>query len=201
MRSSRRSSGGARTERWLIRPCGEAQTVLKVINAAAVAYRGVIPPECWHEPYMTDAQLRAEIAAGVSFIGCHLAGTTAGVMGIQCVRNVDLIRHAYVLPAHQGQGLGSALIRHLRARTAGQLLVGTWAAAAWAIAFYEIHGFEPVPQAAKKLLLRAYWTVPDRQIEASVVLAAPPLTSANAAELVQRSLRKIQPDRRPKERR
>lgn len=187
MPSIREFGGHATAERWPIRPCGDVQTVLRVINAAATAYRGAIPPDRCHEPYMTDAELRSEISAGVHFVGCHLDGITAGVMGIQSVRNVDLIRHAYVLPSYQGQGVGSALIRHLRTRTARQLLVGTWAAATWAIAFYEKHAFARVPRDAKDLLLKTYWAVPVRQIEASVVLAAPPLTSATAAELVQRS--------------
>ncbi len=159
-----------------------------VINAGAAAYRGVIPAECGHEPYMSEAALRAEIAAGVDFVGCELEGEISGVMGIQSVRNVDLIRHAYVLPAHQGKGLGSALLRHLRARRVRPMLVGTWAAASWAIAFYEKHGFEHVPREAKELLLKAYWTVPERQIEASVVLSDPALTRAEATGLAQRSL-------------
>lgn len=187
MRPTRNPGDRAAAEDKPIQPCDDMGTVLMVVNAAAGAYRGVIPAECCHEPYMTDAELRAEIAAGVGFIGCEVGGMTVGVMGIQSVRNVDLIRHAYVLPAYQGRGLGSALIRHLRARTARPVLVGTWAAATWAIAFYEKHGFVRVPRATAELLLSAYWTVPDRQIEASVVLSDPALTAAQAGELMQRS--------------
>jgi N-acetylglutamate synthase-like GNAT family acetyltransferase len=108
-------------------------------------------------------------------------------MGIQPVRNVDLIRHAYVLPSYQGRGVGSALIAHLRTQISRPILVGTWAAATWAIRFYERHGFHPVPEATKALLLRSYWTVSERQIETSVVLAAPRLTSEGARELLERA--------------
>jgi GNAT superfamily N-acetyltransferase len=169
----------------MIRPCrdDEAETIRAIINAAAEAYRGVIPADCFHEPYMSAAALRSEIAAGVGFVGYEVEGVVAGVMGIQPVRNVHLIRHAYVLPAHQGRGAGSALLVHLLAEIRGPILIGTWAAATWAIAFYERHGFALVPDGARELLLRTYWTISARQIETSVVLARPPLTSAGAEEL------------------
>jgi GNAT superfamily N-acetyltransferase len=160
--------------------------MLAIINAGAEAYRGQIPADCWHEPYMTRTQLVAEVAAGVVFVGQQVDGALAGVMGIQPVRNVDLIRHAYVLPAHQGTGIGGALMRHLRAHGRHQILVGTWAAATWAIRFYERHGFQLLSAETKTLLLRAYWTIPDRQIETSVVLAAPALTPEAAATLMAR---------------
>jgi GNAT superfamily N-acetyltransferase len=159
--------------------------MLAIINAAAEAYRGVIPSDCWHEPYMPAAQLQAEIAAGIAFMGCEVDGALAGVMGIQPVRNVDLIRHAYVLPAYQGSGVGSALIAHLRAQTVRQILVGTWAAATWAIGFYERHGFRLVPETFKASLLRTYWTISERQIETSVVLAAPHVTIDAAGKLME----------------
>jgi GNAT superfamily N-acetyltransferase len=163
-----------------IRRCrkDEAATILAIINAAAEAYRGAIPVDCWHEPYMAAAELQSEIAAGITFVGYEMDGVLAAVMGIQPVRDVDLIRHAYVLPAYQGRGIGSALITQLRAQTLRPILVGTWTAATWAIRFYERHGFQLVPEATKERLLRSYWTIPERQIETSVVLAAQ--TPANA---------------------
>jgi GNAT superfamily N-acetyltransferase len=172
-----------------IRPCREeeAETMLAIINSAAEAYRGAIPADCWHEPYMPTAELRSDIAAGITFVGYEVDGVMAGVMGIQPVGNVDLIRHAYVLPADQGHGVGSALLAYLRAQSERQILIGTWTAATWAIRFYERHGFHLVPEATKALLLRAYWTVSERQIERSVVLAAPRLTSEEAGRLVERA--------------
>lgn len=171
----------------VLRPCrdDERKAILSIINAAAQVYRGKIPPELWHEPYMSADELSAEIAAGVVFTASEHEGALAGVMGIQRVRNVDLIRHAYVLPAAQGRGLGSALIRDLQSRTTRQILVGTWAAARWAIGFYERHGFRLVPDQARASLLRAYWTVSEHQIGASVVLAAPNLTETLASELIR----------------
>jgi GNAT superfamily N-acetyltransferase len=160
-----------------IRPCREEEraAILAIVNAAAEAYRGVIPEDCWHEPYMPAQELESEIAAGVAFWGCEDDGAPVGVMGIQPVRDVDLIRHAYVLPAHQRHGVGAALLRHLRRRSARRMLIATWAAAGWAIRFYRGHGFELVSPERKTALLKQYWTVPDRQIEASVVLSNPPL--------------------------
>jgi GNAT superfamily N-acetyltransferase len=159
-----------------IRPCREDEraAVLAIVNAAAEAYRGVIPTDCWHEPYMPRSELDSEIAAGVRFWGYEAAGTLLGVMGIQPVRDVDLIRHAYVLPASQGFGIGGALLAHLRGLSSRRMLVGTWAAAEWAIRFYRRHGFAPTSAERKIALLNTYWTVPDRQVEASVVLADPP---------------------------
>ena len=149
--------------------------MLAIINHAAEAYRGVIPEDCWHEPYMPARELESEIAAGVAFWGCEADGALVGVMGIQPVRDVDLIRHAYVLPAHQRHGIGAALLQYLRQRSTRRMLIGTWAGAEWAIRFYRRRGFELVPPERKTALLKTYWTVPDRQIETSVVLANPPL--------------------------
>jgi len=155
-----------------IRPCrdDEVPAIHAIINAAAEIYRGVIPSDCWHEPYMAAAELRSEIAAGVGFIGYEVAGVLVAVMGIQPVRDVDLIRHAYVLPEHQGRGAGSALLAYLRAQSRRPILIGTWAAATWAIAFYGRHGFVLVPDSIRPLLLRAYWNISARQLETSVVL-------------------------------
>jgi GNAT superfamily N-acetyltransferase len=153
--------------------------MFEIINAAAEAYRGVIPADCWHEPYMSAQELEREIAAGVVFWGYEAAdGELLGVMGIQEVRDVDLIRHAYVRPGVQGRGVGSALLEHLRGLTTRRILIGTWAAAEWAVRFYQRHGFQLVSPQDKATLLRKYWTVSDRQIETSVVLAYPPLETA-----------------------
>lgn len=140
------------------------------INEAAHAYRGVIPADRWHEPYMTRAELAAEIAAGVEFWGWEDDGALIGVMGIQAVHDATLIRHAYVRPAHQGRGIGGALLEHLVERVTGRLMVGTWAAAEWAIRFYEHHGFRMVSEPEKDRLLDTYWSIPPRQREVSVVL-------------------------------
>ncbi len=160
-----------------IRPCrpDDHQTILAIINAAAEVYRGVIPPDCWHDPYMSSKELESEVAAGVMFSGYEADERLIGVMGIQHVRDVALIRHAYVLPGNQHRGVGSALLVHLRHRSARRMLVGTWADAQWAIRFYEHHGFELVSQSQKTALLRTYWTISERQIETSAVLANPPL--------------------------
>ncbi|MGZ5413163.1 MAG: N-acetyltransferase family protein [Solirubrobacterales bacterium] len=160
-----------------IRPCrgDERGAILVIINAAAEAYRGVIPADRWHEPYMESRELESEIAAGVRFWGFEADGELIGAMGVQPVRDVDLIRHAYVRPDSQRRGVGGALLRHMRGISARRMLVGTWATADWAIRFYRRHGFELVSPECKTALLRAYWTIPDRQIETSVVLALPPL--------------------------
>ena len=155
-----------------IRPCrvDDEARILEIINAAAEAYRGVIPDDCWHEPYFDEAQLGREIAAGVRFAGFERDGELLGVMGIQAVEDVDLIRHAYVLPGYQQHGIGGRLIAHLSASTSRPMLVGTWAAAEWAIRFYERHGFALVTPERKTLLLGKYWNISPRQIETSVVL-------------------------------
>ena len=160
-----------------IRRCrdDEREAVLEIVNAAAEAYRGVIPGDCWHEPYMGPEELAGEIESGVVFWGCQQAGELVGVMGIQAVGEVDLIRHAYVHPDHQAHGVGGGLLRYLRGTTERRVLVGTWAAAEWAVRFYRGHGFVQVSPEQKETLLRTYWTIPDRQIATSVVLANPPL--------------------------
>ena len=159
-----------------IRPCREDEraAILGIVNAAAEAYRGVIPADRWHEPYMPLRELDGEIAAGVAFWGYEADGALVGIMGVQSVRDVDLIRHAYVSPGRQRHGVGSALLAHLARSTTRRMLVGTWAAADRAIRFYRRHGFELVSPQCKAALLKTYWTIPERQIETSVVLANPP---------------------------
>ena len=159
-----------------IRLCRDSdrEAILAIINAAASAYRGVIPADRWHEPYMAADELDNEMAAGVAFWGCEQDGALVGVMGLQSVRDVDLIRHAYVLPGSQRVGVGGALLSHVRRRSTQRMLVGTWAAAEWAIRFYTQHGFTMVSPARKDALLKTYWSIPDRQIETSVVLADRP---------------------------
>ena len=156
----------------MIRPCGatDVAAIDAIINEAAQAYRGVIPDDCWHEPYMERSELLSEIAAGVGFWGWDESGSLIGVMGIQKVRDATLIRHAYVRPGRQGRGIGAALLATLVVRAEGPLLVGTWAAAEWAIRFYQGHGFRLVPADEKNRLLQTYWSIPVRQQEVSVVL-------------------------------
>jgi GNAT superfamily N-acetyltransferase len=160
-----------------IRRCGngDREAIYSIVNTAAEAYRDVIPPDSWHEPYMPMSELDHEIATGVVLWGYEDGGELVGVMGIQPIRDVNLIRHAYVLPSRQGSGIGGALLDHLLGLATRPMLVGTWAAATWAIRFYERHGFEPVGRERSAELLRAYWDIPERQIETSVVLAKPPL--------------------------
>jgi len=156
----------------MIRPCTDADipVVEAIVNEAAQRYKGAIPADCWHEPYMPRAELLAEIAAGVNFSGWEEAGALVGVMGIQKVRDATLIRHAYVRSSHQGRGIGGALLATLAVQATRPLLVGTWAAATWAIRFYERHGFRQVSPAEKDRLLSIYWTISPRQQETSVVL-------------------------------
>lgn len=156
----------------------ERESILTIVNAAAEAYRGVIPADRWHDPYMPRDELDREFAAGVEFWGYEQDGRLVGVMGLQPVRDVDLIRHAYVLPHLQRHGIGGALLAHLRRLSTRRILIGTWAAADWAVRFYQRHGFELVSPTRKTSLLKTYWSIPDRQIETSVVLASPPFTEA-----------------------
>ncbi len=157
----------------MIRRCVEVDfdAILAIVNQAARAYDGVIPADRYHEPYMPAEELRGEIDAGVEFWAWEEAGTVLGVMGAQDVKDVTLIRHAYVHTADQGRGIGARLLAHLHAQTTRPLLIGTWADAVWAIRFYQKHGFELTSAVQKAALLRRYWSVPERQIETSVVLA------------------------------
>jgi GNAT superfamily N-acetyltransferase len=156
----------------VIRPCtpSDIPEIDAIINDAARAYRDAIPADRWHDPYMPRAVLEAEIDAGVEFWGWSDASGLVGVMGIQEVRDATLIRHAYVRSRQQRGGIGGALMKALVPRAKGRLLVGTWAAAHWAIAFYQRHGFRLVSAEEKDRLLDTYWTIPVRQREASVVL-------------------------------
>jgi N-acetylglutamate synthase-like GNAT family acetyltransferase len=153
--------------------CGEDdfEDIWSIINDGAQAYRGVIPDDCWAEPYMSREKLRHEIEDHVVFWGCEQDDHLVGVMGMQEVEDVTLIRHAYVRTESQKQGIGAQLLEHLLKLAAGPVLVGTWADAAWAIRFYEKYGFELVSHEEKNRLLRQYWTISERQIETSVVLA------------------------------
>jgi GNAT superfamily N-acetyltransferase len=162
----------------VIRQCrgDEQATILQIINSAAEAYRDVIPADRWHEPYMSESELAREMESGVVFWGYEDADAElVGVMGVQPVREVDLIRHAYVRPGLQQRGIGGELLAHLRDASTRPMLVGTWADATWAIRFYQRHGFELVARSEVPSLLRTYWSIPERQIETSVVLANPPL--------------------------
>ena len=157
----------------MIRPCADTDflAILEIINDAAQAYRGTIPADCWHEPYMQEAELAHQIESGVRFWGYEENGALSGVMGIQHVRDVTLIRHAYVRTVCRSRGIGAALLVHLRTLTAKPILIGTWAAASWAIRFYEKHGFALISGEEKNRLLRKYWSIADRQVETSVVLS------------------------------
>jgi N-acetylglutamate synthase-like GNAT family acetyltransferase len=145
--------------------------ILEIINDAAVAYRGVIPADRWHEPYMQASDLATQIGEGVDFWIAEEDGRLTGVMGIQDKGDVALIRHAYVASTTQRSGVGTKLLRHVASLVDKPILIGTWASASWAIAFYERNGFEVVAEADKDRLLRTYWSIPARQVETSVVLA------------------------------
>jgi N-acetylglutamate synthase-like GNAT family acetyltransferase len=145
--------------------------VLAIINEAAQAYRGIIPADRWHEPYMPEEELLHEIGSGVTFWVAEEDNRLLGVMGLQDKGAVALIRHAYVAPTTQRKGVGTQLLRHVQALAGKPILIGTWADASWAIDFYRRNGFTLVPSAEKDGLLRTYWSIPERQIETSVVLA------------------------------
>ena len=157
----------------MIRPCSKAdgECIHRVINDGAEAYRGVILTDRWHVPYMPLSKLLQEMDRGVRFQGFYQDETLVGVMGIENVKDVSLIRHAYVGTAYQRQGVGAALIDHLISSTRRPLLVGAWAAATWAIRFYQRRGFTLVTPEEKDCLLDSYWSIPDRQRDTSVVLA------------------------------
>jgi N-acetylglutamate synthase-like GNAT family acetyltransferase len=156
----------------VIRRCDERdfESIFEIVNDAALAYRGVIPADRWHEPYMPRKQLRHEMDDGVVFWGFERDDRLLGVMGIQDVQDVALIRHAYVRTAERNRGIGAELLAHLCRLTERPILIGTWAAATWAVRFYEKHGFRMVTPEEKDRLLRRYWKIPARQVETSVVL-------------------------------
>jgi len=157
-----------------IRSCGAADVpeILAIINDAAQAYRGIIPADRWHEPYMPREHLEAEIAGGVRFFGDEDESGLVGVMGIQDRGDVDLIRHAYVRTSKRNSGVGGRLLAHLEETTGKPILIGTWAAAAWAIRFYEKNGYRVLSREDTVRLLKKYWSIPERQVETSVVLAS-----------------------------
>ena len=164
----------------MIRSCmrEDLAAILAIINDAAQAYRGVIPDDRWHEPYMPLEELEYEITRRVVFWGAEVDGELVGVMGIQDRGEVDLIRHAYVRTRSRRAGIGSELLRHLERLTAKPILIGTWTDALWAIRFYEKHGYRVLGRPETEALLEKYWTIPKRQIATSVVLASPRWKSA-----------------------
>ena len=147
-------------------------TIYEIINDAASAYRGIIPVDRWHEPYMTKEELEKQIEEGVQFWKYSENDKIIGVMGIQFKENVTLIRHAYVRTLERKKGIGSKLLQHLCKSVTTPILIGTWADAKWAIEFYQKHGFRLLPEEERNNLLQKYWSVPIRQIETSVVLAS-----------------------------
>ena len=154
------------------------EQIHEIINDAASAYRGIIPADRWHDPYMTKEELEQQIGEDVQFWNYVEDGRVVGIMGIQFKGDVTLIRHAYVRTLERKKGIGSKLLEHLRAMSATPVLIGTWADAKWAIDFYQKHGFHLLPEEEKNTLLRKYWSVPARQIETSVVLASADWTSS-----------------------
>lgn len=150
----------------------EFNQIFEIINDAASAYRGIIPADRWHEPYMPKEDLKKQINDGVQFWGYKEDGMLKGVMGIQFKGDVTLIRHAYIRTAERKKGIGTKLLEYLSTISKTPILIGTWADANWAIDFYQKHGFRLLPEQQKNILLRTYWTIPDRQIETSVVLAS-----------------------------
>ena len=157
----------------MIRRSAEAdhETILAIVNDAARAYRGVIPADRWHDPYMPADELAREIAAGVAFWLAEEDGRVLGVMGIQDKGDVALVRHAYVASNLQKKGVGTTLLRHVEGLTSKPILIGTWASASWAIDFYRRNGYTVVSDQDKDRLLQTYWSIPARQVETSVVLA------------------------------
>ena len=148
-----------------------ASTILYVINDAAARYKGIIPDDCWHEPYMSEQELIDEFNNGVHMFGYHLNNKLIGVIGIQEVKDVTLIRHAYTLTSYQGKGTGSALLKYLLKKNQNsRFLVGTWKNATWAIRFYEKFDFILHTKEETALLLKKYWNISSKQIKNSIVL-------------------------------
>ncbi len=156
-----------------IRKCRDEdfRVIYSIINEAAQAYKEAIPPDCWKKPYMSEDELRREVEEGVRFWGVEEKDELVGVMGLQPVQDISLIRHAYVRPSKQRRGIARRLLLHLLKQTDRPVLIGTWADASWAVRFYEKNGFHLVSLEEKQWLLKTYWSVPERQIECSVVLA------------------------------
>ncbi len=159
----------------MIRKCtdNDLTSIYAIINDAAQAYKGIIPADRWHEPYMPMKELQQEIADGVEFWGYDAKGELAGIMGIQDRGDVELIRHAYIRTILRNQGIGSRLLQHLEGTTNKPILIGTWADAIWAICFYRKHGYQLLSKVETDRLLSKYWKIPQRQVETSIVLASP----------------------------
>jgi GNAT superfamily N-acetyltransferase len=170
-----RSEARRKQSATMIRPCSAADlpALYAIVNDAAQAYKGIIPADRWHEPYMPADELERQIGDGVVFWGCESGGTLVGVMGIQDRGEVTLIRHAYVQTSQRRTGIGEKLLEHLEGMTSKPILIGTWSAATWAIRFYEKNGYTLLSRSDTEQLLRKYWSIPERQIETSVVLASP----------------------------
>ena len=156
----------------MIRRCylNEFSIIYEIINDAAQAYKGIIPADCWHEPYFPKEYLLHEVEAGVQFWGYEEDGQLLGVMGIQDVQDVTLIRHAYVRTTVRNKGIGGQLLKHLTQLTQRKILIGTWSDASWAVRFYQKHGFRLVIPEEKNRLLMKYWDISQRQVDTSVVL-------------------------------
>jgi N-acetylglutamate synthase-like GNAT family acetyltransferase len=157
----------------MIRQCTDSdfEAIYEIINDAAQAYKGVIPEDRWHEPYISRIQLRREMEEGARFWGVEEERVLVGVMGIQDKGDVCLIRHAYIKTIRRKEGIGTRLLRHLESMTEKPILIGTWADATWAIRFYQKNGYRLLSEAEKNDLLRKYWNIPGRQVQTSVVLA------------------------------
>lgn len=169
----------------MIRHCAAAEcdSILTVINDAAQAYKGFIPDDCWHEPYMSREKLLLEIADGIEFWGYEEEGELLGVMGIQDRREVTLIRHAYVKTVRRHGGIGTRLLRYLEGLTDKPILIGTWLAATWAIAFYEKNGYRSLSREETNFLLGKFWTLSDLQLRTSIVLANGKWVSAGPTDI------------------
>jgi len=167
----------------MIRKCSEQDVsiIYEIINDAAQAYKGVIPADRWHEPYMPIEELKHEMDDGVEFWGYEEAGNLMGVMGLQDKGDVHLIRHAYVYTSSQNRGIGRELLRHLEQMTDKPILIGTWVDATWAIRFYEKNGYRLLSRSETERLLKKYWKIPERQVVTSVVLANPKWKGENKA--------------------
>lgn len=148
------------------------QTIFEIINDASIAYKGIIPADRWKEPYMPEDELKTQINEGVEFWNYVESDQILGVMGIQFKGDVTLIRHAYVRTVARQKGIGGKLLNHLSQLTATPILIGTWKDASWAIRFYEKHQFRLVSEEEKNRLLKTYWSIPERQVETSIVLAS-----------------------------
>ena len=164
-------------------PRQDFREIYEIINDGATAYKGIIPVDRWHEPYMSEEELQIQINDGVEFWAYAGGDKINGVMGIQPKGDVTLIRHAYVRTAERKRGIGGALLNHLLGISTTPVLIGTWADAKWAIEFYQKHGFRLLPKKEKEHLLRKYWSIPPRQVETSVVLASPDWLNGNHTQL------------------